>query len=91
MSLQIQSDDVALEAIKPANRHRYKKIWKNYKEFSTNNEDLEQEIPKEENILRFIRHLRTENGKLSIICLVISIILMIRHGIHNYVDQLLSA
>ena len=66
MSLRIQSDDVCLEAIKPANRHRYEKVWKNYKEFSANNEDLEQEIPKEEDILHFIRHLRTENSKFSI-------------------------
>ena len=62
MSLLIHSDDTALEAIKPASRLRYKKVWKNFKEFSLHTTDLEVETPKEEDILRYIRHLRDDNG-----------------------------
>ena len=58
MSLLIHTDDMALEATKPASRLRYEKVWKNFKEFSQNTTDLEVETPKEEDILRYIRHLR---------------------------------
>ena len=62
MSLVIHSDDTAMEAIKPANRLRYKQVWEKFKAFSLNTTDLEEETPNEEDVLRYMRHLRDDNG-----------------------------
>ena len=62
MSLLIHSDDMAMEAIKPANLLRYKQVWEKFKAFSLNTTDLEVETPTEEDVLRYMRHLRDDNG-----------------------------
>ena len=54
--LTIQSDEVALQAIKEITRPRYEKLWKDFKQF-TGEESLNFRVPSEDEILNFVRHL----------------------------------
>ena len=54
--LTIQSDEVALQAIKEITRRCYKKLWKDFKQF-TGEESLNFWVPSEDEILNFVRHL----------------------------------
>ena len=59
--LTIQSDEVALQAIKEITRPRYEKLWKDFKQY-TGQESLNNRVPSEDEILAFMRHLRDDKG-----------------------------
>ena len=70
--LTIQSDEVALQAIKENTRPRYLKLWKDFKEF-TGDESLDTRVPSEDEILNFVRHLRDDKGIFNCIFNICSI------------------
>ena len=59
--LTIQSDEVALQVIKEIPRPHYKKLWKDFKQF-TGEESLNFRVPSEDEILNFVRHIRDDKG-----------------------------
>ena len=70
--LTIQSDEVALQAIKENTRPCYLKLWKDFKEF-TGDESLDIRVPSEDEILNFLRHLRDDKGIFNCICNICNI------------------
>ena len=70
--LTIQSDEVALQAIKENTRPRYLKLWKDFKEF-TGDESLDTRVPSEDEILNFVRHLRDDKSIFNCIFNICSI------------------
>ena len=65
--LTIQSDEVALQAIKEITRPPYEKLWKDFKQF-TGKESLDFRVPSEDEILNFVRHLYYDKGIFNCIC-----------------------
>ena len=63
MALLIQDDDQALASIKETTRARYKAVWMDFKDKSGAGKELDTRLPKEEEVLDFIRYLREEKGK----------------------------
>ena len=61
---RLLGDDEAFEAIKEGNRQKYIKIWKDFKIF-LGDFDLEKSIPSEDDVLRWIRKMRTEDKFMS--------------------------
>ena len=71
--LTIQSDEVALQAIKENTRPRYLKLWKDFKEF-TGDESLDIRVPSEDEILNFVRHLRDDKGILIVFVIFVTFV-----------------
>ena len=61
---RLLGDEEAFEAIKEGNRGKYVKIWKDFKIF-LGDFDLDKAIPSEDDILRWIRKMRTEDKFMS--------------------------
>ena len=57
-SLKVLDDDTALLAIKEGGRQKIKKVWSDFKDFVVEPHDWELQVPAEDQVLEFFRHLR---------------------------------
>ena len=59
--MNVLSDEEAFESIQPKSRPIYMKAWEKMKSFESNrsNHDFEKDIPTEDILLRYFKHLRS--------------------------------
>ena len=61
----ILSDEFAFETVAEASRGRYKKVWEEFKGFSSSSNDFERRMPSENELLEYFKHLRNEKKSSS--------------------------
>ena len=59
-TFKILDDATAFESLKEGSRAKHAKLWKEFKEYSGTGRNYEEEIPKEEDVLEWMRHWRND-------------------------------